>query len=336
VSDQVLVTGGTGFVARWCIAQLLDHGYSVRTTVRDLSRSDLVRAAIGQVTDTSRLSFVGCDLTSDVGWADAVDDCRFVLHPASPLGSKGEPGALIAAARDGSVRVLAAASSAGAERVVLTSAANAASPTSYRVPGVTDETLWTDPEAAGIDEYRRSKTLAELAAWAYVGDHPDSTTLTTILPGAVFGPILGTDNLGTVQVIGRLVRGEMDRVPRIGFEVVDVRDIADIHIRAMTTPAAAGQRFLATGELMWLPDVARTLRHALGADGSRVPTRSVPDVAVRLLAKRRKELGAVLPALGRRNVHSTAKAKELLGWVPRSGTDVVVDCARSLVENRVA
>jgi dihydroflavonol-4-reductase len=336
MGDQVLVTGGTGFIARWCIAQLLDRGYSVRTTVRDVSRADVVRAAISQVADTGRLSFVGCDLTSDDGWADAVEDCRFVVHPASPLGSKGGPGSLVAAARDGSVRVLAAAISAGAERIVLTSAANAASPTSYREPGVTDETLWTDPEAAGLDEYRRSKTLAERAAWAFLRDHAGSTTLTTILPGAVFGPILGTDNLGTVQVIGRLVRGEMDRVPRIGFEVVDVRDIADIHIRAMTTPAAAGERFLATGELMWLPDIARTLHHALGADGSRVPTRSVPDVAIRFLAKRRPELAAVVPALGRRNVHTTAKAKALLGWVPRPGAEVVLDCARSLVENRVA
>ena len=215
-------------------------------------------------------------------------------------------------------------------------AANAVSPTSYREPGVTDEALWTDPDADGLDAYRRSKTLAEQAAWAFMDEAGGSTSLATILPGAVLGPILGTDSLGSVEVVGRLLRGELPRVPKIALEVVDVRDVADIHLRAMTSPDAAGQRFLATGDLLWMPDIARLLRSELGAGAARVPTRSIPDVVVRLLACRRPELQGVLPGLGRRNRHSTAKAEQRLGWRPRPGTEAVLDCARSLIDHGAA
>ena len=141
------------------------------------------------------------------------------------------------------------------------------------------------------------------------GERGSTTTLTTILPGAVFGPLLAGDNLGSVQVIRRLLRGDMSRIPRIGLEVVDVRDLVDIHLRAMTSPAAADQRFLATGEFMWMADIARALRAHLGTDAARVPTKTVPDVVVRLLARRRPELRGIMPGLGRRNRHSTAKAE---------------------------
>ena len=219
---------------------------------------------------------------------------------------------------------------------MLTSAANAASPTSYREPGVTDEELWTDPEAPGLDSYRRSKTLAERAAWQLVDDAQARSTLSTVLPGAVLGPILGADNLGSVEVVGRLLRGEMPSVPRIGLEVVDVRDVADAHVRAMTTPEAGGQRFLATGDLLWMPDIAKLLRAELGAQASRVPTGTVPDAVVRIMARRQPELRGVLPGLGRRNRHSTAKAERVLGWSRRPGTEAVLDCARSLIDHGVA
>jgi dihydroflavonol-4-reductase len=336
MDDQVLVTGGTGFIARWCIAELLHRGYRVRTTIRDPSKSSVVQKALSDSSDISKLSFSVCDLLSDDGWKDALTDCRFVLHPASTLGAGTDPATTIQTAKDGTLRVLSAALTSGVEHIVVTSAANASSPLSYRTPGVTDEHLWTDPDAPGIDTYRRSKTLAERTAWEYINNSDQPTTMTTILPGAVFGPILGTDHLGTAQLIHQLLQGKVAQIPKMGFEVVDVRDIADIHIQAMTQPSARGERFLATGQLMWFPEIARLLRDELGPSAHRVPTRSAPDFVIRLLAIRRPELVAVLPSLGRKNVHTTAKAKTLLGWSPRPASQTILDCARSLIENGFA
>ena len=233
------------------------------------------------------------------------------------------------------MRVLRAATVAGVERVVMTSAANTASPSSYTDDSVTDESLWTDGNDTELPAYRRSKTLAERAAWDFVADSDAATTLTTILPGAVFGPILASDNLGSVEVVGRMLRGEMPGTPRIGLEVVDVRDIVDIHLRAMTTPAAAGERFLATGEFMWMGDIARVLRANLGDDASKVPTEEIPDDVIRVLAESSAELRGIMPGLGRKNRHTTAKAEAVLGWTPRPVAETVLDCARSLIEHDV-
>jgi dihydroflavonol-4-reductase len=332
----LLVTGGTGYVAGWCIAELLQRGYDVRTTVRSAAKGDGVRAAVATVVDPgSRLSIATADLTSDNGWDAAVAGVDYVLHVASPLGTvnRTEPDDLIIPARDGALRVLRAATRAGVERVVMTSAANAASPSSYADEGITDESLWTDPDDPTLIPYRRSKTLAEKAAWEYMAGYDGPTTLTTILPGAVFGPILTTSNMGSVGIIARMVRGSQPGMPRIGLEVVDVRDLADIHIRAMTSREAAGQRFLATGEFVWMRDIARTLRAELGADGKKVSTRQVPDLVVRLAARfLDPSLRGIMPALGRRNQHSTEKAKRVLGWQPRPAAETVVDCAKSLIE----
>jgi dihydroflavonol-4-reductase len=334
MSDTVLVTGGTGYVAGWCVAELLNRGYAVRTTVRGSNSEDSVRALVStQIDAPNRLSFAVADLNSDAGWDKAVMGCRYVLHVASPMSAESNPEIMISAARDGAVRLLRAATNAGVERVVMTSAANASSPTSYTEDGITDETLWTDLADATLAPYRRAKTIAEKTAWEFMEASGGSTSFTTVLPGAVFGPVLGPGSRGSVQVIGKMLRGEMPGTPRIGLEVVDVRDIADIHIRAMTSPVAGGQRFLATGEFMWMGDIAKILKANLGADAAKVSTRVLPDLAVRLLSKAKPELRSIMPGLGRRNRHTTAKAQELLHWTSRSGADTVVDCARSLIQH---
>lgn len=339
MGELVLVTGGSGYVAGWCIVELLARGYDVRTTVRGKDKEAAVISAVSTAVDPAgRLSFAVADLTSDDGWDAAVKDVDYVLHVASPLGRNADDvDALIDAARGGALRVLRAATEGGVKRVVLTSAANASSPASYATDGITDETLWTDPDDPTLIPYRRSKTLAERAAWDFMADYDGPTELTTILPGAVFGPVLTTSTTGSVDIVARMVGGKLPGVPRIGLEIVDVRDLADIHIRAMTEPAAAGERFLATGEFMWMRDMARTLHDGLGARGKQVSTRQLPDFAVKLAARLSDaSLGEVIPALGRRNRHSTEKAKRLLGWQPRPADQAVLDCATSLIEHDAA
>jgi dihydroflavonol-4-reductase len=332
VSEVVLVTGGTGYIAQWCIVELVRRGYDVRTSVRAADREESVRAAAATQIDADGLTVVIADLMADDGWAEAVRDCDYVLHVASPLGRPGaSPDDLIAPARDGALRVLRFATEANVRRVVMTSAANAASPTSYTQDGVTDETFWTDPNADGLDAYRKSKTLAEQAAWSYIAASTQSTALATVLPGAVLGPVMSMANMGSVNVIRRMLSGAMPGTPKIGLEVVDVRDIVDLHLRAMTSPEAAGQRFLGTGDFMWMSEIAAAIRDNLGADAAKVPTRTLPNFVVRALARRRPELRGIMPGLGRRNRHSTAKAETMLGWKRRPGVDAVVDCARSLV-----
>ncbi len=339
MAETVLVTGGTGYVAGWCVAELLKRGYRVRTTVRNQSKEDVVRCAVAAEADPAgRLSFAIADLTSDAGWPEAMDGVDYVLHVASPMVADDpkstDPDALLIPARDGTLRVLRAATAAGVKRVVMTSAANAASPSSYQDEGVSDETLWTDPADPALPSYRRSKTAAEKAAWDYMATRSGPTTLTTILPGAVFGPILSPTTLNSVQIIGRLVKG-MPGTPRIGFEVVDVRDLVDIHIRAMTAPEAAGQRFLATGEFIWMLDAANALRTGLGEAGAKVPKRNLPDFAVRLTAVFDKSLREIMPALGRKHRHSTAKAERVLGWHARPAAETVVACGKSLIDHQV-
>jgi len=307
--------------------------------VRAPERERAVAEAVSTVVDPAgRLSFAVADLTGDDGWAAAVKDVDHVLHVASPLGiTDDDPDALITTARDGTLRVLRAAVAAGVRRVVLTSAANAASPSSYATEGVTDETLWTDPDDPALIPYRRAKTLAERAAWDFMAEHGGPTDLTTVLPGAVFGPILSTSTIGSVDIVRRMLAGAMPGVPRIGFEIVDVRDLADVHIAAMTAPAAAGERFLATGEFTWMAQMARTLRDGLGSDAKKVRTFQIPDFTVRLAARfGDRSLREIIPALGRRNRHSTDKARQLLGWQPRPAEQAVLDCARSLLEHDVA
>ena len=338
MAELVLVTGGSGYVGGWCVTELLRRGYEVRTTVRAPGRERAVADAVSAVADPAGLSFAVADLTADDGWAAAMKDVDFVLHVASPLGVTGnDPDALLTTARGGTLRVLRAATAAGVRRVVLTSAANAASPSSYATEGVTDETLWTDPDDPALIPYRRSKTLAERAAWDFAAEHGGPTELTTVLPGAVFGPVLSTNTIGSVDIIRRMLSGAMFGVPRIGFEIVDVRDLADVHIRAMTEPAAAGERFLATGEFTWMAQMARTLRDGLGPAARKVRNLRIPDFAVRLAARfGDASLREITPALGRRNRHSTEKARRVLGWQPRPAADTVLDCARSLLEHGVA
>ena len=338
MAETVLVTGGTGFVGGWCIVELLKRGYAVRATVRSPAKEAILRSHLAAAAiSTERLSVVVADLTHDDGWDAAMAGCDFVLHVASPLGASGESAeALVAAAREGTLRVLRAATIAGVKRVVFTSSCAAATPAVTTADSVSDEAVWTDPASLATEPYRLSKTLAERAAWDFMATNGGRTELVTILPSAVFGPVLSTDGLGSVQLIQRLVDGRMPLVPRAGLCIVDVRDLADVHVRAMIAPEAAGQRFIASGDFMWMPDVAAAVKAGLGARGAKVSTRPLPDFVVRLLAPVMQQMRVVKPLLGRRHRFSFAKAQRVLGYAPRRATETVVECAESLLAEKPA
>jgi len=337
MAGTVLVTGGSGYIGGWCVIGLLQQGYVVRTTVRDLGREAAVRATLGKVVDTAGLTFHAANLTADAGWDEAVAGCDYVLHVASPLGAAEprDPDILIKPAREGARRAVSAAIKAGVKRVVLTSSVAA---TSQRTGGDTtsDETVWTDLDDPKVGAYARSKTLAEQNAWDLINEAGGGTTLATVNPSLVLGPVLSDDFSDSVQVIERLLTGRVPGVPRIGFNIVDVRDVADLHLRAMTAPAAAGQRFIAAGRHAWMADLAAILRANLGEAATKVPTRKVPDIAVRFASLFDKDLQFVTPNLGLRRDFSSAKAQDMLGWRPRPLEETVLDCAKSLLDTRKA
>lgn len=336
MTETVLVTGGSGFIGGWCIVELLRRGYVVRTTVRSLDKATAVRAAIaGEVDPGDRLTFHAATLTDDAGWDEAVAGCDYVLHVASPLGTD-QPKTqddLIIPARDGALRALRAlraAAKAGVKRVVMTSSVSASSPEDRGPDGVSDERQWT-PLAAGVAHaYPQSKMLAERAAWEFAAANP-GTELVTILPSLVLGPVLTPENLGSVQVVSRLMAGKVPGIPRIGFTLVDVRDVADAHIRAMTLPEAAGERFIIAAEWRWLGEIGAVLRARLGAKAAKVTSRKIPDFVLRLVALFDPGLKLVVPGLGRRHGFTSAKAQRVLGWAPRDVDTTIAECGESLV-----
>jgi nucleoside-diphosphate-sugar epimerase len=337
VSMLILVTGGSGFIGSHTIVQLLDAGHSVRTTVRDLKREPEVRAMLkqGGAQAGDRLSFFAADLQSDAGWAAAVSDCDYVLHVASPFPASvpKHEDELIVPAREGALRVLRAARDAHVKRVVLTSSFAAIGYGHPPQSAPFDETYWSDTAGKDVTAYVKSKTLAERAAWDFIARKGHDLQLSVVNPVAVFGPVLGPDYSTSVLLIQRLMSGAVPGSPRLSFGVVDVRDVADLHIRAMTHPAAKGERFLAVaGDFMLIHDIARVLKHRMGEAGKKVPTRQLPNWLVRVAALRDPVVKQVLPELGKLKNGTNAKAKRLLGWVPRSSEEAIIASAESLLD----
>ncbi len=332
----VLVTGGSGFIGSHCILQLLAAGHRVRTSVRSLGREATVRAMLkqGGAEPGERLSFVEADLERDVGWPAAVAGCDYVLHVASPFPPdlpKHED-ELIVPAREGALRVLRAARDAGVRRVVLTSSFAAVGYGHPPQPAPFDETSWTDLDGAGVLPYIKSKTLAERAAWDFIAREGGALELAVVNPVGVFGPVLGQDYSTSILLVQRLMDGAMPGCPQLCFGVVDVRDVADLHLRAMTDPAAAGERFLAVaGDFLWIREIARALRQQLGTSARKVPMRQLPNWLVRLAALRDPAIRQILPELGMHKNASSAKARRVLGWSPRPPQDAVVATAESLL-----
>ncbi len=337
MSDElVLVTGGSGFIGSHCILQLLAASYRVRTTVRSLKREGDVRALLkqGGAEPGDRLSFVAADLEKDAGWAEAVAGCTYVLHVASPLPPNlpKHEDELIVPAREGTLRVLRAARDAGVKRVALTSSFVAIGYGHKPRETPFDETDWSDLNGEDMSPYGKSKTLAERAAWDFIAREGRGLELSVVNPVGVFGPVLGPDYSASILIVQRLMDGALPGCPQLYFGAVDVRDVADLHLRAMTHPAASGQRFLAVaGDFMSFLEIARVLKSRMGAAAKRVPTRQLPNWMVRLASMRDPAVKLILPELGKRKNGTNEKARRMLGWAPRSNEEAIVATAESLV-----
>jgi nucleoside-diphosphate-sugar epimerase len=335
--STVLVTGGSGFIGSHCILQLLASGHTVRTTVRSLEREAEVRGMlkVGGAEAGDRLSFFAADLLSDEGWAAAMRGCEYVLHVASPFPSRvpKDENEIIQPAVEGTLRVMRAARDEAVKRVVLTSSFAAIGYGHPRQEKPFTEADWTNVKSKDVLPYPKSKTLAEHEAWNFMGRERGGLELAVVNPVGVFGPVLGPDLSTSILIVQRLLDGAVPGCPKIWFGAVDVRDVADLHLRAMTHPDAKGDRFLAVAEdFLSFRDVAMILKSRLGERARKVPTMQIPNWIVSLVARRDPAAKQILPELGKRKNATSEHAQRVLGWKPRSREESIVATAESLMQ----
>jgi nucleoside-diphosphate-sugar epimerase len=334
--QHVLVTGGSGFIAGHCILQLLEQDHLVRTTLRSLDKQVAVRSVLNGagMIHGDNLGFVAADLMSDEGWSEACAGVDFVLHVASPVkpGHVADEDELIVPAREGALRVLRAARDARVKRVVLTSAFHAVSWGHPHSDHTFTENDWTLLDGPGVDAYGKSKTLAERAAWDFISIEGGALELTTMLPVAVMGPVMGKEISGANHLVQRMLTGDMPGFADLFIPIVDVRDVASAHVLAITHPKAAGERFLlSNGPPLAMNEIGAIIKAALGDKAKRVPTRSIPNFMLRVMSLFNAEIRPFIPDLGYAKKTSNEKARRLLDWRPRDAQEAIVAAAKSMV-----
>lgn len=330
--DKILVTGGTGFLAGWTIRRLLEKGYEVRTTVRSDKKIPAVQDMLTKEgVNITNLSFTLADLTKKDGWKEAMEGIDSVLHIASPLGGNNqEDPSLIPTAESGVKNVIQAAINAGVKKIVMTSSEAACYPgRKYRQP-TADESFWTDVNNKEITNYMRSKIIAEKTAWELIR-RQNHTKLVTILPGAILGPYMAGKRSSTDQIFEMLLKGTPS--PNAVYSVSDVRDLAELHILAMENPAADGQRFLAHGEDMTMPEMAEILKAHY--PDRKIKTSVVPDFIVHIMAKSQTAMKVLNTMVGMKYKLDSTKARKVLGWNPRPAGETVLDTARYMIESKI-
>lgn len=334
----VLVTGGSGFIASHCILKLHAAGYAVRGTLRSLDRAPAIDNVLRQASGAAvPITWFAADLGAASGWQEALSGADYVLHVASPFPRVVPKNAaeLIEPARDGALRVLRAAAAAGVKRVVMTSSMAAVVYGRGNIGRPFTEADWSDPAGSDNSAYTRSKTYAEHAAWDFAQSDDSGMELTTINPSAVLGPVLEKDYGTSAEIVLKLLKGDFPGLPRLGFALIDVRDVADLHIRAMTHPDAAGKRFLCANEFMWMEEIAAVLREHLPDYANKLPKRRLPNWAVRAAALFDPVTRGVTFELGIRRDCDTSQARKILGFAPRSNREAIHATADSLIAQRL-
>jgi len=333
MADRVLVTGVSGFIASHVTQRLLEKGYHVRGTVRSAAKGEkIIKTFEAQGVDVTKLEIVGADLGEDAGWHDAVKDCRYIQHIASPfpLENPNDREALVPEARAGAQRVLEHGLSAGAERIVMTSSmVSMMGQKGRKGKMLITEEDWSDPDWKPLRAYAVSKTRAELSAWAYVKAQNMPERLTTICPGLVFGPDIYGNGGASLQLIKAMFSGEFPMLPKLAYPIIDVRDCASIHVAAMSAPKAAGRRLMAGSNTLWFKEIAAILRKAY-PEADKLPKNEMPDFFVKFMALFDDRLKSITPDLGTFHEADAAYVTSITGVMLRPAKEAIVSAAKSL------
>ncbi len=332
MTGTVLVSGGSGYIAGYLIRQLVAEGWTVRTTVRNLAREAEVRRVLA--VDNDKLSCFAADLENDAGWTEAMAGCSHVAHVASPFPATApkHDDELIVPAREGALRALRAAKGAGVQRFVMTSSTAAVGYGHEGIDRPFTEADWTNVDGPNVYAYVKSKTIAERAARDWVAREGNGIEFCTVNPSLVLGPVLSADMSTSVEAVKKLLDGSVPGLPNLSFPAVDVRDIADLHVRALTAPDMAGERFIGSGPTVTMADMAAILRARLGNEARKVPTMRLPDFLVRIAALFDPVMRQVTGELSKPKTMDASHALAKLGWKTRPIEDSVVDTARSLFD----
>jgi len=335
MTDLVLVTGISGFIASHVTAGLLQQGYVVRGTVRNKLKGErVVETMASSGVNTSNLELIEVDLGKDAGWKNAVKDCRFVQHIASPfpLEAPANREALVADARGGAMRVVEQALGAGAERVIMTSSMVSMMGQPDRGDHMlVTESDWSDPDWRPLTAYPVSKTRAERAIWDYANAQNVKDRVTTICPGLVFGPDSYDNGGASLEIIKGLFSGQFPMMPRIAYPIIDVRDCASLHIKAMTAEGAGGRRLIAASNTLWISDIAKLLKEAY--PNAKLPTREMANWLVKIVGIFDQSVKSIVPDVGTFHEADASYVTNLTGVMPRPAKDAVLAAAQSLIEN---
>ncbi len=329
--EKVLVTGASGFIAEHCIIELLKNGYSVKGSLRSMNREQEVRDAVKTETDDTKLEFCKLDLLEDDGWEDAMWDCDYLMHVASPfvIEDPKDENELIKPAKEGTLRALNAAKKAGIKRVVLTSSVAAVN--SHMMSGTSDHTTWTDINSKYVTPYQKSKTIAERAAWDFYNnqDNSNKMELAVINPGGVMGPQLGNDLGGaSTQIVSQLISGKFPMIPALSFPFIDVRDVAILHLKAMTTPDADGKRFIAAhSEPTWMYQVAEVLS---AAGYEKIKLKKAPSFMLKLIGLFDNKTKSLVPMLDKYVPCDNSQTVKILNWEPMPWEQAFIEHAKSI------
>lgn len=335
MTGTALVTGGSGYIAGFLIRQLIENGWTVHTTVRSLKREPEVRGWLN--VDNDRLKFFAADLEHDAGWAESIAGCTHVAHVASPfpLGVPKHADELIVPAREGALRALRFARAAGIRRFVLTSSMAAIAYGHGKDRDLYSEADWTNLDNPEVMPYPRSKTVAERAARDWMAAEGGDMEFASVNPAAVFGPLLSDDLSTSIELVKQLVEGKVPMCPDIGFGIIDVRDVADLHYRALTAPGIRDERYVCSGPFFKMIDIANLLHANLGEQARKVPIRKMPDWLLKIFALVRPELKQLVVELGNVRGGDSSHAMQTLGWTMHTPEEAILATAHSLIERGI-